>query len=287
MLAGNSTAVGFSQAGVPGERGRDHEEAERQREQRERTCGPSRAAARARWRRPTRGAAPAGARRTACPAARAPKPSQTSIRMPQTVPNRVPSTSSMICPVERGPERHAGGRRALEHDAERALLTTPAITASEQQASAAVPRTARTPRATALPAPATGASARQPDHEQEEDRADRDRDRARTEAPRATPKTRLGHVARRRPAARAAPRPSRRSRTALPIGEHEAARDRVAVGRDHAVGGGVAALRQPRLELRRQLAARGRRGGRPRRCRRARPCGRRRGSRRSCPRPAR
>ena len=59
---------------------------------------------------------PAAARR-ARRASTAPKPSQTSMRMPHTVPNRVPSTSLMMSAVERRPERHAGRGRALQHDA--------------------------------------------------------------------------------------------------------------------------------------------------------------------------
>ena len=284
-LAGISTPVGLLQAGVPGEGGGDHQEAQRHRQQRERQTRPNAGLGqpgRAHRRGPQHRA---GAARTARPAAPRRARARPAIRMPQTVPKRVSSTSLDDLAVERGPERDAGGRGALQHDARRCRSAPRRRTAS----SSTVRRSGRKALRGLAPLAAPACD--------ERERGSQIAIRKKI-VPTATA---IARVLRRR--ARRRTRPAVTSPTLpccesssetvapvggrLAVGEHQATGHRVAVGGDHAVGGGVAALPETRLQLRAPAPAPCRRDGRPRRSRRARPCGRTRGSRRSCPRPAR
>ena len=217
------------------------------------------------------------------PSRTAPSPSQTRILIPQTVPKRVSSTSPMIW-LSSADQKETPAAVAPCSTMPAMPLSTPVSTASSSAVRAPDAKRSEASRHWALAA-CDERERRQPDRDQEEDRSDRDRDRRVLDSARHSERH-LGHLAdvallreqlRDGRAGRRSPSRRRTPGHRTPGGCRPRSRGR---WRCSCPSRAPASASRPG-------PAPCRRDGRPRRSRRARPCGRTPGSRRSCPRPAR
>ena len=169
---------------------------------------------------------------------------QATARSPVSRPNRVSSTSLTLSGVERRPERGAGGGRRLQDDGGRAGQEA-GEGRGEQERTRSPGEALRGP-GPLLAAAAVPAQRRPPDEQQEAEQPDPEADR-RIAEPARRPVGDRGHGAGVGVVEKLGDRLGRPG-PGLANGEDEAARDRMRIGGDDAVGGRVGPVAEPGID---------------------------------------